>query len=75
MADGKTCDTVTSVIIALETDAGITGGARCVQFPTTYLPMRAVLPPQWKSCGRFMRRGSRRPRGSDGQGQWVVDWA
>ena len=25
MADGKTCDTVTSVIIALETDAGITG--------------------------------------------------
>ena len=35
MADGKTCDTVTSVIIALETDAGITGGARCCPIPTT----------------------------------------
>jgi L-alanine-DL-glutamate epimerase-like enolase superfamily enzyme len=40
MADGKTCDTVTSVIIALETDAGITGWGEVCPIPH-YLPAYA----------------------------------
>ena len=33
MADGKTCDTVTSVVIALQTDAGITGWGEVCPIP------------------------------------------
>ena len=40
MADGKTCDTVTSVIVALETDAGITGWGEVCPIPH-YLPAYA----------------------------------
>ena len=40
MADGKTCDTVTSVILALETDAGITGWGEVCPIPH-YLPAYA----------------------------------
>ena len=53
MADGKTCDTVTSVIIALETDAGITGWGEVCPIPH-YLPAYAGgVAPQWKNCGPF----------------------
>jgi L-alanine-DL-glutamate epimerase-like enolase superfamily enzyme len=40
MADGTTCDTVTSVVIALQTDAGITGWGEVCPIPH-YLPAYA----------------------------------
>ncbi|MEN8709839.1 MAG: mandelate racemase/muconate lactonizing enzyme family protein [Paracoccaceae bacterium] len=45
MADGKTCDTVESVVIAVETDAGLTGWGEVCPIPH-YLPAyaRGVAP-------------------------------
>lgn len=45
MADGKTCDTVESVVIALDTDAGLTGWGEVCPIPH-YLPAyaRGVAP-------------------------------
>lgn len=45
MADGKTCDTVETVVIALETDAGVTGWGEVCPIPH-YLPAyaRGVAP-------------------------------
>jgi L-alanine-DL-glutamate epimerase-like enolase superfamily enzyme len=45
MADGKTCDTVETVVIALETDAGLTGWGEVCPIPH-YLPAyaRGVAP-------------------------------
>lgn len=45
MADGKTCDTVESVVIALETDTGLTGWGEVCPIPH-YLPAyaRGVVP-------------------------------
>ncbi len=45
MADGKTCDTVETVVIALDTDAGLTGWGEVCPIPH-YLPAyaRGVAP-------------------------------
>lgn len=40
MADGKTCDTVDTIVIALETDEGITGWGEVCPIPH-YLPAYA----------------------------------
>ena len=52
MSDGKICDTVTSCILRLESDAGLTGWARSARSRITCRPMPMVWLRRWPSSRR-----------------------
>lgn len=47
MADGKTCDTVETVVVRVDTDDGRSGWAKLVQSHIIFQPMRVELRRPW----------------------------